>query len=296
MEKKNRNTWIATLIAAIGSTVVLILGPFRSTSQEQVFKTREFDFSLQDAPEIYNSANFLAAYNTYSSKEPWMLVHWSCLKNDIHKNPRFFGVGNTLSVGTIWQKDYASTRTTIDSLHISNEEMRRFIKRGEPSTCNVWREVNVSPSVFLNVSPTYFTGIDTELGFMLKNFKTTRVSVESFVPIDLLTGELIYMLDSCNDSRCRKYLRWFNEEGNLISTWTYEVNGVSMLVETYDTISVGLKAKLTSDTLHSLPIQGTLKTNFSYVNARTIQITTHNPFYVIGGVKKIFNIQEKKKK
>ncbi len=297
MEKSRKSGSIISLILIAGTmiTVWIIRGNSSNNSIERTkYKTKEFEFTLEDAPEKIQMHDLLAQYQPmYPVKNPWMFVHWQCLKNDVRKSPRFLGVGNTLYVGTIWQKDFTSTRTTLENLGLSEQEMKRIVKRGQPSSCGVSRLTGIDIHAFLDLDTNYFNKIDLELGAFIKTSKKTEVVIESFVPIDLLTGDFIDMLDSSKDNTRKKYLRWFNEPGNLICTWTYEVNGMSVLVESEDTIGGNLKAKLQNN-LQSPPVDLQLRTGFKYVNNKTIQISTSQPFYVIGGVKKVMNVKPKK--
>ena len=281
---------ITSLVAAISIPIFSI---FFKSKTEYTYHTKKFDFNLEEHTGEYANAYLVTGLGGYPSKQPWMLLHIACLKNDIRKKPKFLGVGNSLCIGTVWQKDFISMRTTIDSLHMDEKTIRRLTRRGQESACGTSMQVNVGATAFLNVQPNYFDSVNGELGLMIRRPKKTSVYVESFVPIDLLTGDLISMLDTCKDERCQQYLRWFSEEGNLISTWTYEVTGVSVFVETEDTISAGLKAKLQTD-LQSSPVNGWLQTSYTYINNRTIKITTHNPFYAVGGIQRVSRVREKK--
>lgn len=291
MNKKNRNLSMMVAIA-IAATIIIVVLPLQAptiTKQPvEHYHTSKYDIVLEEVPGDYvheyleQSRSSLA----YPSKQPWMLLHVACLKNDIRKKPKFLGVGNSCSVGTIWQKDFTSMRTTIDSLRFDSTFMSRVTKRGNASSCGTTMQLNAGFFGFLNVQPTYIDNINGELGVLVRQPKRTTVYVESFVPVDLLTGDLFTMLDTSESVLCSQYLRWLTEEDNLICTWTYEVTGVSVLVETKDTISTNLRTQL-QDTIRSTPVTGKLQTSYTYVGNRTIKITTHNAFYAVGGVQRV---------
>jgi hypothetical protein len=288
---------VTVLVAALLIVFIVPFKPPTATHKTTTYHTDRFDIDMEEVEGDYANT-FLddgAASLSYPSKQPWMLLHVACLKSDIRKKTKFLGVGNTLTIGTIWQKDFKSLRTCIDSVHFDPALMDRITKRGKESSCGTSMQMNSGVGAFLNVKPAYFENINGELGVLVKRPKKTTVYVESFVPVDLLTGDLITLLDTSRNQQCKQYLHWFCEEGNLVCTWTYEVTGVSIFVETEDTISTSLKAQL-QDTIRAVPITGKLQTSYTYVNNRTIKITTHNPFYAVGGVQRIARVKERKKK
>jgi hypothetical protein len=298
MNKRNRLiTMVAVLIAIIVIVVVLPLvqAPSKTKTISTKYQTARFDIEMEEVDGDYaneyleNSRASLA----YPSKQPWVLLHAACLKSDIRKKSKFLGVGNTCSVGTIWQKNFTSLRTTIDSLRFDPAFINRVTKRGNESSCGTSMQINAGLFGFLNVQPKYFENINGELGVLVRQPKKTTVFVESFVPVDLLTGDLFSYLDTSESVYCSDYLRWLTEEGNLICTWTYEVKGVSVMVETKDTISTTLKAQL-QDTIRSIPIKGKLQTSYTYIDNHTIKITAHNAFYAVGGIQRVKKVMERK--
>jgi hypothetical protein len=298
MNKQNRNLVMMVAIA-IAATIIIVVLPLQAPTVTKPpiarYHTSHYDIELEEVQGDY-AHEYLEqskASMAYPSKQPWMLLHIACLKSDIRRKTKFLGVGNTLSVGSIWQKNFNSLRTTIDSLRFEKELIERITKRGNPSSCGTTMQINAGLFGFLNVQPTYFDDVNGELGVLVRQPKKTTVYVESFIPVDLLTGDLFTMLDTSESVQCSDYLRWLAEEGNLICTWTYEVQGVSVLVETKDTISTTLRTQL-QDTITTTPVTGKLQTSYTYINNHTIKITAHNAFYAVGGVQRVSKVVERK--
>jgi hypothetical protein len=291
MNKRTRKLTmlVAVVIAAVIIVIVLPLqAPTITEPPIEHYHTSKYDIVLEEVPGDY-AHEYLEqskASLAYPSKQPWMLLHIACLKSDIRRKTKFLGVGNTCSVGTIWQKNFRSIRTTMDSVRFDSTFISRVTKRGNASSCGTSMQLNAGFFGFLNIQPGYVDKVNGELGMLVRQPQKTTVYVESFVPVDLLTGDMFTMLDTSHDVQCSTYLRWLSEEDNLICTWAYEVTGVSVLVETRDTISTTLRTQL-QDTLRSTPVTGQLQTSYTYINSHAIRITTHNAFYAVGGVQRV---------
>lgn len=225
---------------------------------------------------------------TISKGETWKMwdkIFKACMKSEVFDNPYYFGMTNTIDLGSITDKKHESVIKVIDTSVFTQAEINSMIKLGTPARCEYVQELTMSLNVFLNSQFSVTTpgsdDITAELNLAISTAKNTNVKVDGWQKDELVTGVIRDILNETTDSKKLKFKNDLLTPGNLILVRVAKINGFSSEITTTKEISANLEAKLKSGVVASIGNTGA-KASFEYVNKTTIRVKSAGEFYLFG--------------
>lgn len=220
----------------------------------------------------------------------WRNIHLDCMKSEWMKSPFYFGVSNTLDLGSLVDKRFNLQRTLDSTSGFSNDDVKAIINYGNFNPCNVYREINVSLNTLLqsdfDLYPNSNPELTVELLMSLALKKKTEVKIENWRLNNLRAGvledQLIYAEEGSQKSR---FYNSMKKKGFYILSKVIEIKGFSSIVELDKEVSPALKAKLKEGL--RIPLSNSeAELRFTFKNNTTIEISSSGSFYVFGEFKK----------
>lgn len=215
----------------------------------------------------------------------WNKIYTDCLKSQLFNDPFYFGVSNTIGLGSITDKKHESIIKIADTSIFTQEEINSFMKVGQPTTCEYAQELTMNLNALLNtqfsVTNTNTDDITAELNVAISTAKSTSIKIDGWQKDELLTGVLRDILNETSDRKKLKFKEDLYAPGNLILVRVAKINGFSSEIKTKNEISSKLEAKLKDGVIATIGNTG-VKANFEYVNKTTIRVKSNGEFYIFG--------------
>jgi hypothetical protein len=215
----------------------------------------------------------------------WNKVFKACMKSEAFDNPYYFGMTNTIDLGSITDKDHESVIKVIDTAIFTPAEISRMIKPGNPAGCEYVQQLTMSLSVFLNsefsVTTPGSNDINAELNLAISTAKNTSVKIDGWQKDELITGVLRDILNKTTDPEKLRFKEDLLTPGNLILVRVARINGFSSEIVTRNEISANLEAKLKQGVVAYIGNTGA-QAKFEYINKTTIRVKSAGEFYVFG--------------
>jgi hypothetical protein len=211
----------------------------------------------------------------------WRDLHKGCMKNEWLGKSKYFGVSNTLKLGTITDKKFEQVYNSFDGI-FTDKQIDYIIDEGAAQPCDYIRKVSFDLESELDMQ---IGGQNQELGFFLDNKTNTNVQINGWQQQNINTDRLIEILnsdESKKDPKLKRYAkRLMQKDSRLLST-VVKINGFTSVIQSSKKISSDLKLKLEADQISSTIGNTGINVNFQYVDSLTIKTTTNTSFYVFG--------------
>jgi len=210
----------------------------------------------------------------------WRKLHKDCQSNDVSRDMVYFGVSNTLGVGTIVTitedgrliPDFPLLREKFDT-----SQARLIYNEGAEATCTFDQSTKVD--VEFNAQSQFNTNGFADLNAALGSARNITAKMDSWQINNLLVGGLAEVLKDTSNAYFKSYRNRLNGPKRYIVITEIVVNGFSENISTRTQISAGLKAQLDAGMIQNVG-QTAAKVKFSYVNETTIKMTTVGKFNV----------------
>ena len=211
----------------------------------------------------------------------WKDLHKGCMKNEWLDKSRYFGVSNTLKLGTITDKKFKQVYNSFDGI-LSNSELKYIIDEGAAQPCEYIREVSFDLESELNME---VSGQNQELGLFLDNKTNTNVQINGWQQQNIKTDRLIEVLNADtakNNSKKKLYAKRLKEKDSRLLSTVVKINGFTSVIQSTKEISSELKLKLEQGQISSVIGNTGINVSFVYVDSLTIKTSTNTSFYVFG--------------
>lgn len=266
---------------ALPTIVILIV--FAISGCKDELKMYEF-VELDDQDTTYFATDSLQTLGLFGKGPTWKMwknLHKGCMKNQWLGRSRYFGVSNTLKLGTITDKKFKQVYNSLDGI-LTPTELEYVIDEGAAQPCDYIRKVSFDLESELNME---VGGQNQELGLFLENKKNTNVQINGWQQQNINTDRLVAILEddsAKNNSDKQLYAkRLKNADSRLLST-VVKINGFTSVINSTNKISADLKLKLDQGTISASIGNTGINVNFEYVDSLTIKTTTNTSFYVFG--------------
>jgi len=242
------------------------------------------ELDSQDTTEFYTETDTtleLFGIGKGPTWKMWKDLHKGCMKNQWLKRSRYFGVANTLKLGTITDKKFKEVYNTLDDI-LTKDELDYVIDEGAAQPCEYIRKVSFDLESELNMS---ISGQNQELGLFLESKKNTNVQINGWQQQNLITDRLIQVLEADSakeNSNKQLYSKRLKEKNNRLLSTVVKINGFTSEIESIKKISPELKLKLDSGLVSGVIGNTGIDVSFTYVDSLTIKTTTNTSFYVFG--------------
>ncbi|WP_159019855.1 hypothetical protein [Algibacter sp. L3A6] len=216
-----------------------------------------------------------------STWKMWKDLHKECMKNQWLNKSRYFGVSNTLKLGTITDRHFKEVYNTLDGL-LTQNEMDYVIDEGAAQTCDYIRKVSFDFESELDVN---VKGQNQELSLFIDNSTNTNVQINGWQQQNLNTDRLVQVMeaDSAKNNKNKQlYAKRLKEENNRLLSTVVKINGFTSIIQSSKKISTDLKLKLDEGLINASIGNTGINVNFTYVDSLTIKTTTNTSFYVFG--------------
>ena len=264
--------------------VIVFIALFGSCSSCD--KLEDFDFvELTDEDALYfESAQDSLEFGLLGKGATWKMwkdLHKECMKSQWLRKGRYFGISNTLKLGTITDNKFKEVYNTLDNI-LSDDEFNHIIDEGAAQPCNYIRKVSFDFDSELDID---VKGQNQELSLFIDNAKNTNVQINGWQQQNLNTDRLVQIMTSeeaKNDENKKLYAKRLMEKNNRLLSTVVKINGFTSIIQSTKKISADLKLKLEEGTIKA-PIGNTgINVSFKYVDSLTIKTETDTDFYVFG--------------
>lgn len=211
----------------------------------------------------------------------WKDLHKGCMKNEWLGKSRYFGVSNTLKLGTITDKKFKQVYNSFDGI-FSSSEIEYIVDEGAAQPCEYIRKVSFDLESELNME---VSGQNQELGFFLDNKTNTNVQINGWQQQNINTDRLTEILDADtakNNSKKKLYAKRLKEKDSRLLSTVVKINGFTSVIQSTKKISSELKLKLEQGQISSVIGNTGINVSFNYVDSLTIKTSTNTSFYVFG--------------
>jgi len=225
-----------------------------------------------------NGAGFLGGKG--KTWKLWRALHKDCQKNDVAKDMVYFGVSNTLGLGTIVEiskdgkimPDFKLLREKL-----TEDQIKVVFNDGTPASCQFDQTTKVTAD-FLAQSQ-FSTASSGDLNAAFGNTKDVTAKMDSWQSNDLLKGGLAVILKDTTNAYLKNYKSRLAGENRYVIANEIQVNGFSATIVTNTAISADLKVKLQAGMIQNVG-DTAAQVKFTYVNDTTIKMTTVGKFVV----------------
>lgn len=253
----------------------LVLGPLDTTLVNSMNDSFSPDISFQDTSE----EKFMAGKGKLW--RVWKKLHKNCQNSEITKGMLYFGVSNTLGIGTIIEYNSATNKYIPDLPMLpekfNSEQQKLIFNYGTSSACQFAQKLRVNTEFLIksNMAQT----ANGELGGIINNARTIDARIESWQVNFLFPSGLGNVLDTGTDPYYKTYDEISKKENRYIVNKEIVINGFSATIASSTAISADLKLALERGITEKIgDTNATVK--FSYVNETTIKVTTVGSFVV----------------
>nr|WP_298789731.1 hypothetical protein [uncultured Allomuricauda sp.] len=249
-------------------------------------KLEDFDFielTEDDAAsfEVHQDSLEFGILGKGATWKMWKDLHKECMKNKWLSRNRYFGISNTLKLGTITDKKFKEVYNTLDDI-LTEDEMKYVIDEGAAQPCDYIRKVSFDFDSEFDID---VKGQNQELSLFIDNAKNTNVQINGWQQQNLSTDRLVQIMTSTeakNDENKKLYAKRLMEKNNRLLSTVVKINGFTSVIQSTKEISSDLKIELEKGTIKA-PIGNTgINVSFKYVDSLTIKIETDTDFYVFG--------------
>lgn len=209
----------------------------------------------------------------------WEKLHKSCMKADWFKDPYFFGVSSTLSVGSIVSNRY-ELANKMDQFYFTDAQLATLIDPGNPTNCAEQQTITVDFEAL--ISSTQLK--NAELASAIKTSKSVTASIDSWQVQNLIFDRLIKLIRDDSTGSLEGYKESLMHKGNKILVKVVKINGFKSIIELKSAMSTDLKASLQGKGL-SAKLNNTsasVDVSFEYISDTTISMKSSGGFYVFG--------------
>lgn len=255
--------------------------------EAMAIETSKFD-EIDSQFEIKNTELNFGKGATWKT---WKKLHKECMKSEWLKNPYYFGVSNTVNIGSLVDKNFDLQRTMDSTSGFTNSELTSLINYGNYTNCGYSQEMSMSLEVFLQsefyFSKTEETDIYAELRGSINKSKTTKISVDNWRVNNIKEDVLMDVLSDAppTNKNKKRFLTTLNKRKHYILVKVIEIKGFTSYIVLEENISLDLESKLKKGIFATLG-SGSAEVKFSFKNKRTIEVKSNGNFYVFGEFKK----------
>ena len=252
-------------------------------------ETDTFKFDSIDNIFQKEDKNFLLLSKGATWKT-WKKLHKGCMKSEWLKHPFYFGVTNTINLGSIIDEELGLQRLLDQSNGFTADELKEIFKPGEFAQCDYSQDLTMSIKTFIQ-SDFDFTSdgqsdVGAELDAAISNSRNTKVKIDYWRLNSLHEGKLIDIISDAPSTDLQKQ-RFFEDllkNKNRIISKVIEIKGFSALIILDTDVSSTLEMKLKEGIVAGLgTTQGKLE--FKLKNKRTIEAKSSGNFYVFSELK-----------
>ncbi|TNE54322.1 MAG: hypothetical protein EP338_07870 [Bacteroidetes bacterium] len=211
----------------------------------------------------------------------WKDLHKGCMKNEWLAKSKYFGVSNTLKLGTITDKKFEQVYNSFDGI-FTDDQIAYIIDEGAAQPCDYIRKISFDLESELDME---VGGQNQELSLFLDNKTNTNVQINGWQQQNVNTDRLIEVLnsdESKEDPKLQRYAKRLMEKDSRLLSTVVKINGFTSVIQSTKKISSDLKLKLEANQISSLIGNTGINVNFQYVDSLTIKTTTNTSFYVFG--------------
>jgi|GEM_PF-6410558 len=211
----------------------------------------------------------------------WQKLHRNCMRSELSRSPLYFGVSNPIGAGGIVIIDGSGINSSMEFPRgaFSSEEVEKIFNNGTSlSSCDMDKETGVNIEFMVNSQLIPGT-LDAGLKSKITTAKKFNAKIEGWrmnlVNIDMLT----YLVNRSSHEDAGAYREALHKPNRFLVSKEFVINGFSGTIETRTDIGAGLTADLQAGIVVNM---GNTNANleFSYVNKRTIKVTTIGEFIV----------------
>jgi len=219
----------------------------------------------------------------------WEKLHKNCQNSNITKGMIYFGTSNTLGLGTIilYDKDKKKYIPDFPLLQDKFDEQQKKLvfNKGTNSNCTFQQTTKINSDFLIksNLSQT----ANGELSGAINTSKTIDSRIDSWQQNILFPSALNTVLASSTDEYFKSYEATAKKTERYIINKEILISGFSATISTSTNISADLKLALQQGITEGIG-DTEAKVKFSYVNDRTIKITTVGTFVVFVELYKLF--------
>lgn len=210
----------------------------------------------------------------------WRALHKDCQNDDVAKDKIYFGVSNTLGIGTIVEispdgKIMPDFKLLKEKL--TTDQIKLVYNDGAAALCSFDRKTKVGTE-FIAQSQ-FNTASNADLNAAITNSKDITAKMDSWQINNLMKGGLSTILANPNEEHLKDYKKRLAGANRYVIANEILVNGFSATITTKTTISVDLKVKLQAGLVQNVG-DTAAQVKFSYVDDTTIKMTTVGKFIV----------------
>lgn len=210
----------------------------------------------------------------------WRSLHKDCQNDDVAKDKIYFGVSNTLGIGTIIEiapdgrimPDFKLLKNKL-----SANQIDLVYNDGGQATCTFDRKTTVNKE-FIAQSQ-FNTSSNVDLNAAMANSKDITAKMDSWQINNLLKGGLSTILSNPTEEYLKEYKKRLLGPNRYVIANEIVVNGFSATISTNQAINANLKAKLIAGLVQNVG-ETAAQVKFSYVDDTTIKMTTVGRFIV----------------
>ena len=210
----------------------------------------------------------------------WRSLHKDCQNDDVAKDKVYFGVSNTLGIGTIVEiSEDGKIMPDFKLLkeNLTPEQVKVVYNDGVAASCTYDRTTKVGID-FLAQSQ-FNTASSADLNAAIVNSKEITAKMDSWQINNLLKGGLATILINPTAEHLKDYKKRLTGENRYVISNEIVVNGFSAMINTKTQISADLKAKLQAGLVQNVG-DTAAQVKFSYVDDTTIRMSTVGKFIV----------------
>lgn len=262
------------------SLVALTIFIFFSCHKDPKNYTLE-DVSSTEIDSFYiendTSKNKLVPFAKGETWKMWEDLHLQCMKSEWIRNPFYFGVTNTMKLGTISDKRYKTAFNAFEGV-FSDAEIDSLIDKGSPASCAYIQSISFNLKAELKMQ---FQGESQELSAIFQTGKDRNIKLDGWQVQNLYTDRLKAKLEQSKSPAVRAYSdRLFDRKSRLLNK-VVKVNGFTSEIKSEKLISADLKLKLEEGVIGKIGNTG-LDVKVEYKDSLTIRIVSLSDFYVFG--------------
>lgn len=211
----------------------------------------------------------------------WTTLHKECMNNELSKGMIFFGVSNSLGLGTVLKYDDSKKKYIPEFPLLADkftEDQKKLVfNQGTLSSCTYQKTTRISADFMAKSN--FSTASSGELSGLISSAKSIEAKIESYQQNNLFSGGLGTVLLSSNNTYFRQYDSISKQPDRYIINQEIKVTSFSATIKTSTSISPTLKASLQNGIIGNIG-DTEAKVTFSYVSDKEIKVTTQGGFVV----------------
>lgn len=211
----------------------------------------------------------------------WEKLHRHCQNSNITKGMVYFGTSNTLGLGTIVLYDKQNNKYIPDfpllPEKFSENERKLVFNKGASGDCKFQQTTKVNSEFLVksNISQT----ANGELSGLINSARTIDSRIDSWQQNILFPSGLNSVLATNTDPYFKSYQEVARKPDRYFINKEILINGFSATISTSTNISAELKLALEQGITEKVG-NTNAEVKFSYVNERTIKVSTTGAFVV----------------